>query len=74
MSTVASKARFGDEHLNTERVRPETFVKGRVVSVVLDDNVIIGAPVYIEDWKSVHLGHRMECSLKATPHCCSNQG
>eukprot|EP00933_Yihiella_yeosuensis_P037309 TRINITY_DN31210_c0_g1_i1.p1 TRINITY_DN31210_c0_g1~~TRINITY_DN31210_c0_g1_i1.p1 ORF type:complete len:460 (-),score=73.41 TRINITY_DN31210_c0_g1_i1:30-1409(-) len=28
---------------------PETFIKGRVVSVVLDDNVIIGAPVYIED-------------------------
>lgn len=28
---------------------PETFVKGRVVSVVLDDNVILGAPVYIED-------------------------
>lgn len=28
---------------------PETFVKGRVVSLVLDDNVIVGAPVYIED-------------------------
>jgi len=28
---------------------PETFVRGRVVSVVLDDNVILGAPVYIED-------------------------
>ncbi|CAE8657320.1 unnamed protein product, partial [Polarella glacialis] len=28
---------------------PETFIKGRVVSVVLDDNVIVGAPVYIED-------------------------
>eukprot|EP00931_Biecheleriopsis_adriatica_P106306 TRINITY_DN80786_c0_g1_i1.p1 TRINITY_DN80786_c0_g1~~TRINITY_DN80786_c0_g1_i1.p1 ORF type:complete len:453 (+),score=101.12 TRINITY_DN80786_c0_g1_i1:1-1359(+) len=28
---------------------PETFIKGRVVSMVLDDNVIVGAPVYIED-------------------------
>lgn len=28
---------------------PEMFVKGRVVSVVVDDNVVLGAPVYIED-------------------------
>lgn len=28
---------------------PESFVKGRVVSVVLDENVVLGAPVYIED-------------------------
>lgn len=28
---------------------PETFVKGRVVSITLDDSVIVGAPVYIQD-------------------------
>lgn len=28
---------------------PEAFVKGRVVSVVLDDTMVIGAPVYIND-------------------------
>eukprot|EP00416_Gambierdiscus_australes_P037378 CAMPEP_0171103110 /NCGR_PEP_ID=MMETSP0766_2-20121228/58741_1 /TAXON_ID=439317 /ORGANISM="Gambierdiscus australes, Strain CAWD 149" /LENGTH=274 /DNA_ID=CAMNT_0011563513 /DNA_START=121 /DNA_END=943 /DNA_ORIENTATION=+ len=28
---------------------PETFVKGRVVSMVLSDNVLLGSPVYIED-------------------------
>lgn len=28
---------------------PDTFVKGRVVSVVLDDNVVLGAPVFIEN-------------------------
>lgn len=28
---------------------PETFCTGRVVSIVLDDHLVLGAPVYIED-------------------------
>eukprot|EP00928_Gymnodinium_smaydae_P014020 TRINITY_DN15083_c5_g1_i1.p1 TRINITY_DN15083_c5_g1~~TRINITY_DN15083_c5_g1_i1.p1 ORF type:complete len:445 (+),score=75.43 TRINITY_DN15083_c5_g1_i1:253-1587(+) len=38
----------GFKHL-AKYLLPDSFARGRVVSVYLDDHVVVGAPVYIED-------------------------